>query len=92
MRVLRLEKYVDIWRHLNPRAREYTWHLTVSIYQVPRDDDVLPSLSSSISRLEREARRCGDTNDTFDHVRVLQVIGGRGAADCTNIEIFACVR
>jgi hypothetical protein len=31
-------------------------------------------------------------NDTFDHVRVLQVIGGRGAADCTTIEIFACVR
>jgi hypothetical protein len=31
-------------------------------------------------------------NDTFDYVRVLQVIGGRGAADCTTIEIFACVR
>lgn len=26
MRVLRLEKYVDTWRHLNPKAREYTWY------------------------------------------------------------------
>jgi exodeoxyribonuclease-3 len=26
MRVLRLEKYVDAWRHLNPRVREYTWY------------------------------------------------------------------
>lgn len=31
-------------------------------------------------------------DDTFDHVHVLQVIGGRGAMDCTKIEIFACVR
>lgn len=31
------------------------------------------------------------TDDTFDHVRMLQVVGGRGAADCTRIEIFACV-
>lgn len=31
-------------------------------------------------------------NDTFDHVRVLQVVGERGAEDCTCIEIFACVR
>lgn len=31
-------------------------------------------------------------DDTFDHVRVLQVIGGRGATDFTKIEIFACVR
>jgi exodeoxyribonuclease III len=26
IRVLRLEKYVDTWRHLNPKAREYTWY------------------------------------------------------------------
>ncbi|MDT5182931.1 MAG: exodeoxyribonuclease [Mycobacterium sp.] len=26
IRVLRLEKYVDTWRHLNPRVREYTWY------------------------------------------------------------------
>mgnify|MGYP000604350692 CR=1 FL=1 len=25
MRVLRLEKYVDTWRMLNPKTREYTW-------------------------------------------------------------------
>jgi hypothetical protein len=31
-------------------------------------------------------------DDTFNHVRVLQVIGGRGPADFTKIEIFACVR
>jgi hypothetical protein len=31
-------------------------------------------------------------NDTFDHVRVLQVVGQRGASDSTRIEIFACVR
>jgi hypothetical protein len=30
-------------------------------------------------------------DDTFDHVRLLQVVGERGAADCTKIEIFACV-
>jgi exonuclease III len=26
IRVLRLEKYVDSWRHLNPNTREYTWY------------------------------------------------------------------
>ncbi|MCX5046274.1 endonuclease/exonuclease/phosphatase family protein [Aldersonia sp. NBC_00410] len=26
IRILRLEKYVDTWRHLNPKAREYTWY------------------------------------------------------------------
>ncbi|WP_081290115.1 endonuclease/exonuclease/phosphatase family protein [Mycobacterium asiaticum] len=26
MRVLRLEKYVDTWRYLNPHAREFTWY------------------------------------------------------------------
>ena len=31
-------------------------------------------------------------DDTFDYVRFLQVVGGRGAADCTKIEIFACMR
>jgi hypothetical protein len=31
-------------------------------------------------------------DDTFDHVRVLQVMGDRGTADSTHIEIFACVR
>lgn len=32
-------------------------------------------------------------DDTFDHVRVLQVIGNRSdTADSTLIEIFACVR
>jgi hypothetical protein len=32
-------------------------------------------------------------NDTFDHVRVLQVMGNRStAADSTRIEVFACVR
>ncbi|AGB22280.1 hypothetical protein Mycsm_01903 [Mycobacterium sp. JS623] len=31
-------------------------------------------------------------NDTFDHVRVLQVVGQRGSVDSTHIEIFACVR
>ncbi len=31
-------------------------------------------------------------DDTFDHVRVLQVIGSRSAAlDSTRIEVFACV-
>ncbi|OMC14951.1 hypothetical protein [Mycobacterium sp. SP-6446] len=30
-------------------------------------------------------------DDTFDHVRILQVVGERGAADCTKIEVFACV-
>lgn len=30
-------------------------------------------------------------NDTFDHVRVLQVVGERGPTDQTHIEIFACV-
>ena len=32
-------------------------------------------------------------DDTFDHVRVLQVIGSRSeVADSTNIEVFACLR
>lgn len=32
-------------------------------------------------------------DDTFDHVRVLQVIGSRSTtADSTRIEVFACVR
>lgn len=31
-------------------------------------------------------------NDTFDHVRVLQVVGERGSVDSTHIEIFACLR
>ncbi|WP_197380618.1 endonuclease/exonuclease/phosphatase family protein [Mycolicibacterium mengxianglii] len=26
MRVLRLENYVDAWRHLNPHEREFTWY------------------------------------------------------------------
>ncbi len=26
LRVLRLEKYTDTWRHLNPKKREYTWY------------------------------------------------------------------
>jgi exonuclease III len=26
MRVLRFEKYVDTWRYLNPKAREFTWY------------------------------------------------------------------
>lgn len=30
-------------------------------------------------------------DDTFDHVRVLQVVGERGAADKTRIEIFASI-
>lgn len=33
------------------------------------------------------------SDDTFDHVRVLQVIGSRSTtADSTCIEVFACVR
>lgn len=31
-------------------------------------------------------------DDTFHHVRVLQVTGGPGAADRTRIEIFACLK
>ncbi len=26
IRILRLEKYVDAWRSLNPKRREYTWY------------------------------------------------------------------
>ena len=26
IRVLRLEKYADVWRSLNPKSREYTWY------------------------------------------------------------------
>jgi hypothetical protein len=31
-------------------------------------------------------------DDILRLVRVLQVVGGRGAMNCTKIEIFACVR
>lgn len=31
-------------------------------------------------------------NDTFDHVRVLQVVGQRGASDSTRVEIFASIK
>ena len=28
IRILRLEKYIDAWRSLNPKRREYTWYST----------------------------------------------------------------
>jgi hypothetical protein len=31
-------------------------------------------------------------DDTIEHVRVLHVVGARGTADRTHVEIFACVK
>jgi exonuclease III len=78
MRVLRLEKYVDTWRHLNPRAREYTWYTKRKNKETSESEDyngfrldyvfVSPTLRDGIvdARHEHDVR----VNKVSDHAIV----------------------
>jgi hypothetical protein len=76
------------------------WAFRISVEKVGRALDVDNVAKTTIDAFcARQIARDGSSHtqlglypdDTFDYVRFLQVAGGRGAADCTTIEIFACV-
>lgn len=79
IRVLRLEKYVDTWRHLNPKAREYTWYTKRRNKETSSSDDyngfrldyvfTSPALRDSII----DAKHVHDVrvNRTSDHAIVV---------------------
>lgn len=79
IRVLRLEKYVDTWRHLNPRVREYTWYTKRKNKETSASEDyngfrldyvfVSPALKDQIddARHVHEVR----TSNVSDHAMVV---------------------
>lgn len=91
MRVLRLEKYVDTWRHLNPHAREFTWYTKRKNKGTGVSEDyngfrldyvfVSPALRNEIvdARHLHEVR----TNKISDHAIVLADLSVVAGADHT---------
>jgi len=78
------------------------WAFRITVYKVGRALDV-DNIAKTIidSFCASQIARDGSSffhlglypDDTFDHVRVLQVIGNRSTtADSTLIEVFACIR
>lgn len=80
-------------------VRWWSFRITVSKVGRPLDvDNVAKTIvdSFSASQIGRDKSTFLQLalypDDTFDHVRVLQVIGSRSeVADSTNIEVFACL-
>lgn len=80
-------------------VRWWAFRITVSKVGRPLDvDNVAKTIvdSFSASQIGRDKSTFLQLalypDDTFDHVRVLQVIGSRSeVADSTNIEVFACL-
>lgn len=79
------------------------WAFRITVFKAgrPLDVDNIPkTIIDSFSGSQIARDKSSFTNlalfpdDTFDHVRVLQVIGNRSTstADSTHIEVFACVR
>lgn len=91
MRVLRLENYVDTWRHLNPHAREFTWYTKRKDKGTGISEDyngfrldyvfVSPALRDQIVDVRHlhEAR----TNKISDHAIVLADLFAVAGADRT---------
>lgn len=86
MRVLRLEKYVDTWRSLNPHGREFTWYTRRKNTETGNSEDyngfrldyvfVSPALSGQII----DARHVHDvrTSKVSDHAMVIANISVPG--------------
>ena len=79
------------------------WAFRITVFKAGRPldvDNIAKTIIDSFSGSQIARDKSSFTNlelfpdDTFDYVRILQVIGNRSttAGDSTHIEVFACVR